>query len=78
MAVVEDFPQAASGDLVPFLSSEVAEDGGNEPHAEPTAHEKSPEIPGFAEPCELPRRLPMEDNGLEPMTFWLPARRSPN
>jgi len=21
---------------------------------------------------------PMEDNGLEPMTFWLPARRSPN
>jgi hypothetical protein len=20
----------------------------------------------------------VEDNGLEPMTFWLPARRSPN
>ena len=25
------------------------------------------------------RRAPhVEDNGLEPMTFWLPARRSPN
>jgi len=21
---------------------------------------------------------PMEDRGLEPLTFWLPARRSPN
>jgi site-specific recombinase XerD len=28
-----------------------------------------------AEACD---RSKMEDNGLEPMTFWLPARRSPN
>jgi hypothetical protein len=27
--------------------------------------------------CGL-RAYEVEDNGLEPMTFWLPARRSPN
>ena len=52
------------------------EDGGNKPHAEPTAHEKSPEIPGFAEPCEKPRRLPVEDNGLEKPLSYAREQRS--
>ncbi len=52
--------------------------GGNGSQAQTDGHEKSPEKPGFAKTCDDPRRLPMEDKGLEPMTFWLPARRSPN
>ncbi|HBE71190.1 MAG TPA: hypothetical protein DDW52_23845 [Planctomycetaceae bacterium] len=44
MTVEEDFQKAAKTKSVHFVSMQGAEDGGNEPHAEPTAHEKSPEI----------------------------------
>jgi len=66
MTVEEDFQKAAKTKSVHFVSMQVTEDGGNEPHAEPTAHEKSPEKQGFASDREKPRRLPMEDNGLTP------------
>ena len=32
----------------------------------------------FAAPCKAMQIAPVEDRGLEPLTFWLPARRSPN
>jgi hypothetical protein len=36
--------------------------------------------PGAAKPaiCRPWRLREVEDSGLEPLTFWLPARRSPN
>jgi len=79
MTLEDDYQKAASFQIRDaYMMQQGVACGGNEPHAEPTAREKSPEKQGFAEPCELSRRLPVEDNGLEPMTFWLPARRSPN
>ena len=63
---------------VPFVSQQATESGRNGSQAELTAHEKSPEIPGFAKGRVTLRATLVEDKGLEPMTFWLPARRSPN
>ena len=42
------------------------------------AHEKTPVLQGFAAGCEVVHTGRVEDRGLEPLTFWLPARRSPN
>ena len=42
------------------------------------AHEKTPVLQGFAAGCEVVQTGRVEDRGLEPLTFWLPARRSPN
>ena len=39
---------------------------------------KSPENPGIDGAWGTVNTPQVEDNGLEPMTFWLPARRSPN
>ena len=46
--------------------------------AELPAHEKTPVLQGFAAGCEVVQSGRVEDRGLEPLTFWLPARRSPN
>ncbi len=46
--------------------------------AELAAHEKTPVLQGFAAGCEVVQSGRVEDRGLEPLTFWLPARRSPN
>ena len=42
------------------------------------AHEKTPVLQGFAAGCEVVHTGRVEDRGLEPLTFWLPAKRSPN
>ena len=42
------------------------------------AHEKTPVLQGFTAGCEVVQSGQVEDRGLEPLTFWLPARRSPN
>ena len=39
---------------------------------------KSPVVPGPAATCGVVQLHRVEDRGLEPLTFWLPARRSPN
>lgn len=46
-------------------------------HASPR-NEKSPENPAIDGAGGVLITPLVEDNGLEPMTFWLPARRSPN
>ncbi len=51
---------------------------GIEPQAETAAHKKTPVFQGFPAPCEMVHACTVEDRGLEPLTFWLPARRSPN
>lgn len=78
MTMEQDFEKAAGLEMVAIWSQYPAESGRNGPQVGLTAQRKSPEKPGSAEPCDKPRRLKVEDNGLEPMTFWLPARRSPN
>ena len=70
-ASTEDMATAKSQRAANALQQGVAT-GRNEKKSEPAAHEKSPEKPGFTKPCDKPRRLQVEDNGLEPMTFWLP------
>ena len=40
--------------------------------------EKKPVFPELASSCDLMQLPQMEDRGFEPLTFWLPARRSPN
>ena len=42
------------------------------------AHKKTPDLPGLAGSCVLAQPASVEDRGFEPLTFWLPARRSPN
>ena len=78
MTTEDDFRRAAEQAGGANVVQQVAEDGGNASQGKTTAHKKSPEIPGFAKTCDKPQRLQVEDKGLEPMTFWLPARRSPN
>ena len=51
---------------------------GNDSHEPKAAHEKTPVLLGSATFCETLQNQGMEDRGLEPLTFWLPARRSPN
>jgi hypothetical protein len=52
--------------------------GCNDSQADSTAHEKSPDLQGSATHCDSVQESKVEDRGLEPLTFWLPARRSPN
>ena len=42
------------------------------------AQEKTPVLQGSAADCDSAPQSKVEDRGLEPLTFWLPARRSPN
>ena len=50
----------------------------SEPHSITAAHEKAPVLLESAALSETLQNRGMEDRGLEPLTFWLPARRSPN
>jgi hypothetical protein len=34
--------------------------------------------PSFADLFGIVQNYPVEDRGLEPLTFWMPSRRSPN
>ena len=40
--------------------------------------DKNPANPRIDEVCGVVKTHQVEDRGLEPLTFWLPARRSPN
>ena len=42
------------------------------------AQTKTPVLQGSASKCDEVHFCEVEDRGLEPLTFWLPARRSPN
>ncbi len=68
MTTAEDFEEAANLRSATLLPQQPNAIGGNRPQAKPVAHEKSPEEPGSTKPCELPRRLPMGVEGLEPPT----------
>ena len=72
MTTEGDFEKAASFKSVPFVSQQATESSGNGSQEYSTAHKKSPDFQGFAKPCIKLQKTPMEDNGLEPMTFWLP------
>ncbi len=60
----------------------LAQNPAHSPHVEAnqgfSRNATSPTIPGKSEACGAMTTPLVEDNGLEPMTFWLPARRSPN
>ena len=56
----------------------VRAEGCRESQADLPAQKKTPLLPGFAADCGLLPEGKVEDRGLEPLTFWLPARRSPN
>jgi len=50
----------------------------NDSQAEWTVNEKTPVLQGCASDCDYLHDRQVEDRGLEPLTFWLPARRSLN
>ena len=52
--------------------------GRKEPQEKSVEAEKPRQLPVLAPSCETVQNAGMEDRGLEPLTFWLPARRSPN
>ena len=78
MTTEDDFKRAATLSSGANVVQYPAEDGRNGTQSGNTAHEKTPALQGFAEHYDASQLVPVEDNGLEPMTFWLPARRSPN
>ena len=78
MTTDEDYDQAASHGSGAYLVQQSVVSGGTGSLPKTTGRKKSPAKPGFAKPCDKPLRPQVEDKGLEPMTFWLPARRSPN
>ncbi len=55
-----------------------AESARIDSQADGTAQEEPRELRGFATAREAMQCTRVEDRGLEPLTFWLPARRSPN
>ena len=50
----------------------------SESFADLPAQKKPLVLLGSTAPCDLVLQSKVEDRGLEPLTFWLPARRSPN
>ena len=87
----EDFARAAGIDLTAKDTGEndrrkvthkttqqVRARGCRESPADLPAQKKTPVLPGSAISCGLLPEGKVEDRGLEPLTFWLPARRSPN
>lgn len=78
MTTEADFAKAAALQSDAYMMQHDAATSGMEPQQIQTAQKESPEKPGSAKSCTGVRKTPMEDKGLEPMTFWLPARRSPN
>ena len=65
MTTENDFIKAAAESVGAYLVQQGFASGSLEQKFEQAAHKESPEKPGFAGPCDKPRRLPMEDNGLE-------------
>ncbi len=52
--------------------------GRNTSEAVDEAHEETPVFQGVSSDFDALQCTKVEDRGLEPLTFWLPARRSPN
>jgi len=63
---------------MPGQSERLAQKPAQSPHVSVNQgsprHQKTPENPGLDEGWSPARTPPMEDRGLEPLTFWLPAR----
>ncbi len=78
MTTESDFARAAQLTSDAHMMQHGAESSGKWSQTPNGTKTKSPEKPGSAKSCTVVRKTPVEDNGLEPMTFWLPARRSPN
>jgi integrase len=78
MTTEDDFQRAATMKGAALALQHPVAEGSLGQKPEPPAQKKSPEKPGSAKSCTVVRKTSVEDNGLEPMTFWLPARRSPN
>ena len=74
----DDIQSAASQTFAANMVQQRVTTDGNALNSESDAQKESPEKPGSAKPCTVMRKVPLEDRGLEPLTFWLPARRSPN
>ncbi len=72
------FSEASSGKALQNALQQAHETPRNRTQADRPAHEKTPVLQGFATNCDSSQDRRMEDRGLEPLTFWLPARRSPN
>jgi len=66
----------------PKSNEELAQIPAHSPHAAAnqgsSRNEEIPANPRIGEACGVVQNTPVEDRGLEPLTFWLPARRSPN
>jgi len=87
----EDFERAAGLDLTAKDTGEnhrrkvthkttqhTSARGCSESQTDLPAQKKTPVLLGSAARCDLVPQSKVEDRGLEPLTFWLPARRSPN
>ena len=79
MTTDEYFAKAVAGDQAAHNAAQhVRARGRRESQATLPAQKKTPLLPGSAASCGLLPQCKVEDRGLEPLTFWLPARRSPN
>lgn len=64
MTLEEDYQKASTFNIPDaYMMQQCVANGGNRLNPESTAHEKSPVLPSFAKPCELPRRPQVEDRG---------------
>lgn len=80
MTTDEHFARAIEGDVE--CGAKAAQKAAQQTHAkgrmesqvETPAHEKAPVLLGSAVSCGTLQKPGMEDRGLEPLTFWLPAR----
>ena len=81
MTTDEHFDKAVNGDREKATQKATQHThamGRKEPQEKSVEPEKPRELQGFAPSCETVQNAGLEDRGLEPLTFWLPARRSPN
>ncbi len=63
MTTEDDFTKDAADSVGAYLVQQGGSGGSSEQKLELTAHEKSPEKPGFAEPCDQVQRAPVEGRG---------------
>ncbi len=65
-----DFDRAAGADAKAAQNpaQQAHAEGRREMIEEPEAHEKTPEMPGYAVPCEVLQTCSVGDEGLEPPT----------
>ena len=81
MTTDEHFAEAVNGDQKKAKQKAkqyTHAEGRKEPQEKSVEAEKLRQLPVLAPSCETVQNAGMEDRGLEPLTFWLPARRSPN